>query len=37
VESGKIDPARIFLVKANALEPEKMEKVPNSRVSLSIK
>jgi hypothetical protein len=37
VESGKMDPARIFLVKANALAPEKMEKVPDSRVSLTIK
>lgn len=37
VETGKIDPARIFLVKGNALTPEKIDKARNSRVSLSIK
>ena len=37
VETGKIDPARIFLIKANALSPEKIDKALNSRVSLSIK
>ena len=37
VETGKIDPARIFLVKANALAPVKIDKALNSRVSLSIK
>jgi hypothetical protein len=36
-ETGKIDPARIFLVKANALAPDKVEKALNSRVSLAIK
>jgi outer membrane protein OmpA-like peptidoglycan-associated protein len=37
VETGKIDPARIFLVKADAMAPEKIDKALNSRVSLSIK
>jgi uncharacterized protein involved in outer membrane biogenesis len=37
VETGKIDPARIFLVKADALAPVKIDKALNSRVSLSIK
>ncbi len=37
VETGKIDPARIFLIKTKALEPDKIDKALNSRVSLSIK
>ena len=37
VEDGKIDPARIFLVKTDALSPEKIDKAFNSRVSLTIK
>jgi hypothetical protein len=37
IENGKIDAARIFLVKADALSPEKIDKALNSRVSLTIK
>ena len=37
VENGKIDPGRIFLVKTDALSPEKIDKALNSRVSLTIK
>ena len=37
VETEKIDPARIFLIKTNALAPDKIDKALNSRVSLAIK
>jgi uncharacterized protein involved in outer membrane biogenesis len=37
VEAGKIDGSRIFLVKAKALEPEKVDKASSSRVSITIK
>lgn len=36
VETGNIDPARIF-IKAGSLTPEKIDKVADSRVSLSIR
>jgi len=37
VETGKIDPARIFLLETDALKPEKIDKVGNSRVSISMR
>jgi uncharacterized protein involved in outer membrane biogenesis len=37
VETGKIEGSRIFLVKAKALEPEKIDKASSSRVSITIK
>lgn len=37
VETGKIDPARIFLLETDALKPEKIDKVGNSRASISMR
>jgi len=37
IEKGKVEPARIFLVKAPSLAPEKKEKVKNSRVGFKLK
>lgn len=37
IEKGKVEPARIFLVKASSLAPEKKEKVKDSRVGFKIK
>lgn len=37
LKDGKIEPARLFLVKAPSLSPEKKEKVRNSRVEFKIK
>jgi outer membrane protein OmpA-like peptidoglycan-associated protein len=36
-EAGKIDAGRIFLVEADPFKPEQLDKVANSRVSLTIK
>ena len=37
LQAGKIDPARIFLVKAPSLSPEKKDNVKNSRVNFKLK
>ncbi len=37
LEKGKVEPARIFLVKAPSLAPEKKEKVKDSRVGFKLK
>lgn len=37
LQTGKIDPARIFLVKAPSLSPEKKDNVKNSRVNFKLK
>jgi len=37
LQSGKIEPARIFLVKASSLSPEKKDNTKNSRVNFKIK
>jgi len=37
LEKGKVEPARIFLVKAPSLAPEKKEKVKDSRVIFKLK
>jgi outer membrane protein OmpA-like peptidoglycan-associated protein len=37
MESGKIDPGRIFLIESDPLTPERIDTVANSRVSLTIK
>ncbi len=37
LKDGKIEPARLFLVKAPSLAPEKKDKVRNSRVDFKIK
>lgn len=37
LQAGKIEPARIFLVKAPSLTPEKKDKVKDSRVNFKLK
>jgi uncharacterized protein involved in outer membrane biogenesis len=37
LKTGKVEPARIFLVKAPSLAPEKKEKVKNSRAAFKLK
>ena len=37
IEAGKIEPARIFLVKAPSLSPEKKDKIKDSRVNFILK
>ncbi len=37
LKTGKVEPARIFLVKAPTLKPEKKEKVKDSRVGFKLK
>lgn len=37
LEKGKVEPARVFLVKAPSLAPEKKEKVKDSRVGFKLK
>ena len=37
LEKGKVEPARVFLVKAPSLAPEKKEKVKDSRVDFKLK
>jgi len=37
LKTGKVEPARIFLVKAPSLAPEKKEKVKDSRVGFKLK
>jgi outer membrane protein OmpA-like peptidoglycan-associated protein len=37
LEKGSIEPARIFVVKAPSLAPEKKEKVKDSRVDFKLK
>jgi len=37
LKSGKVESERIFIVEPKSLEPEKKEKLKNSRVELKIK